>query len=106
MKCFEKLLRDFITSSLLASIDSMQFAYHHNRSTDDAIAHLLHTTLTHLDKVRALPSLPSLLVIPSSWVSDNNERAYLENWWQENNLLLNVSKTKELQQEAGVALPA
>ncbi|KAK1785739.1 hypothetical protein P4O66_003099 [Electrophorus voltai] len=35
-------------------------------------------------------------------ISDNDERAYLEeikhleNWWQENNLLLNVSKTKEL----------
>ncbi|KAK1796070.1 hypothetical protein P4O66_008861, partial [Electrophorus voltai] len=35
-------------------------------------------------------------------ISDNNERAYLEeikhleNWCQENNLLLNVSKTKEL----------
>ncbi|KAK1802009.1 hypothetical protein P4O66_022242, partial [Electrophorus voltai] len=52
MKCFEKLVRDFITSSLLASMDPLQFAYHHNRSTDDAIAHLLHTTLTHLDKGR------------------------------------------------------
>ncbi|KAK1803836.1 hypothetical protein P4O66_003789 [Electrophorus voltai] len=52
MKCFEKLVRDFITSSLPASMDPLQFAYHHNRSTDDAIAHLLHTTLTHLDKGR------------------------------------------------------
>ncbi|KAK1800318.1 hypothetical protein P4O66_000209 [Electrophorus voltai] len=40
MKCFEKLVRDFITSSLPASIDPLQFAYHHNRSTDDTIAHL------------------------------------------------------------------
>ncbi|KAK1789284.1 hypothetical protein P4O66_015217, partial [Electrophorus voltai] len=52
MKCFEKLVRDFITSSLPASMDPMQFAYRHNCSTDDAIAHLLHTTLTHLDKGR------------------------------------------------------
>ncbi|KAK1784240.1 hypothetical protein P4O66_003729 [Electrophorus voltai] len=52
MKCFEKLVRDFITSSLPASMDPLQFAYCHNRSTDDAIAHLLHTTLTHLDKGR------------------------------------------------------
>ncbi|KAK1788543.1 hypothetical protein P4O66_016974 [Electrophorus voltai] len=52
MKCFEKLLRDFITSSLPASMDPLQFAYRHNRSTDDAIAHLLHTTLTHLDEGR------------------------------------------------------
>ncbi|KAK1803853.1 hypothetical protein P4O66_003799 [Electrophorus voltai] len=52
MKCFEKLVRDFITSSLPASMDPLQFAYHHNCYTDDAIAHLLHTTLTHLDKGR------------------------------------------------------
>ncbi|KAK1801994.1 hypothetical protein P4O66_022225 [Electrophorus voltai] len=52
MKCFEELVRDFITSSLPASMDPLQFAYRHNRSTDDAIAHLLHTTLTHLDKGR------------------------------------------------------
>ncbi|KAK1801488.1 hypothetical protein P4O66_004512 [Electrophorus voltai] len=41
MKCFDKLVRDFITSSLPASMDPLQFAYRHNRSTDDAIAHLL-----------------------------------------------------------------
>ncbi|KAK1783961.1 hypothetical protein P4O66_004638, partial [Electrophorus voltai] len=52
MKCFEKLFRDFITSSLPVSMDPLQFAYRHNRSTDDAIAHLLHTTLTHLDEGR------------------------------------------------------
>ncbi|KAK1803914.1 hypothetical protein P4O66_003854 [Electrophorus voltai] len=52
MKCFEKLVRDFITSSLPASMDPLQFAYRHNCSTDDAIAHLLHTTLTHLDERR------------------------------------------------------
>ncbi|KAK1788004.1 hypothetical protein P4O66_016477, partial [Electrophorus voltai] len=52
MKCFEKLVRDFITSSLPASMVPLQFAYCHNRSTDDAIAHVLHTTLTHLDKGR------------------------------------------------------
>ncbi|KAK1797878.1 hypothetical protein P4O66_008218 [Electrophorus voltai] len=193
MKCFEKLVRDFITSSLPASMDPLQFAYRHNRSTDDAIAHLLHTTLTHLDKGRANyvkmlfvdyssafnTIIPSLLTTKledlglhtslcdwisnfltdrpqSVWVgncasstltlstgapqgcvlspllyslytydctatssstiivkfadntvvmgliSDNDERAYLEeikhleNWCQENNLLLNVSKTKEL----------
>ncbi|KAK1784717.1 hypothetical protein P4O66_003396 [Electrophorus voltai] len=52
MKCFEKLVREFITSSLPASMDPLQFAYRHNRSTDDATAYLLHTTLTHLDKGR------------------------------------------------------
>ncbi|KAK1788612.1 hypothetical protein P4O66_002697 [Electrophorus voltai] len=193
MKCFEKLVRDFITSSLPASMAPLQFAYRHNRSTDDAIAHLLHTTLTHLDKGRGNyvkmlfldyssafnTIIPSLLTTKledlglhtslcdwisnfltnrpqSVWVgncvsstltlstgapqgcvlspllyslynydctatssstiivkfaddtvimgliSDNDERAYLEeikhleNWCQENNLLLKVSKTKEL----------
>ncbi|KAK1792854.1 hypothetical protein P4O66_012764 [Electrophorus voltai] len=193
MKCFEKLVRDFITSSLPASTDPLQFAYHHNRSTDDAIAHLLHTTLAHLDEGRGNyvkilfvdyssafnTIIPSLLTTKledlglhtslCDWISnfltdrpqsvrvgncasstltlstgapqgcvlspllyslytydctatssstiivkfaddtvvvglisDNDERAYLEeikhleNWCQENNLLLNVSKTKEL----------
>ncbi|KAK1784028.1 hypothetical protein P4O66_004470 [Electrophorus voltai] len=192
MKCFEKLVRDFITSSLPASMDPLQFAYRHNCSIVDAIAHLLHTTLTHLDKGRGnyvkmlfvdyssafntiIPSLlttkledlglhtslcdwisnfltdrpqsvrvgdcasstltlstgapqgcvlspllyslytydftatsSSIIVkfaddtVVMGLISDNNERAYLEeiihleNWCQENNLLLNVSKTKEL----------
>ncbi|KAK1804869.1 hypothetical protein P4O66_019133 [Electrophorus voltai] len=56
MKCFEKLVRDFVTSSLPASMpasmDLLQFANRHNCSTDDAIVPLLHTTLTHLDKGR------------------------------------------------------
>ncbi|KAK1793671.1 hypothetical protein P4O66_012036 [Electrophorus voltai] len=193
VKCFEKLARDFITSSPPASMDPLQFAYRHNRSTDDAIAHLLHTTLTHLDKGRGNyvkmlfvdyssafnTIIPSLLTTKlgdlglhtslCDWIfnfltdrpqsvrvgncasstltlstgapqgcvlspllyslytydctatssssvivkfaddtvvmgltSGNEERAYLEqikhleNWCQENNLLLNVSKTKEL----------
>ncbi|KAK1788819.1 hypothetical protein P4O66_002629 [Electrophorus voltai] len=193
MKCFEKLVRDFITSSLPTSMDPLQFAYRHNRSTDDAIAHLLHTTLTHLDKRRGNyvkmlfvdyssafnTIIPSLLTtkledlglhtslcdwisnfltdrpqsvrvgncvsstltlstgapqgcllspllyslytynctatcsstiivkfaddtVVMGLISNNDERAYLEeikhleNWCQENNLLLNVSKTKEL----------
>ncbi|KAK1797973.1 hypothetical protein P4O66_000734 [Electrophorus voltai] len=49
MKCFKKASQR-LTSSLPASMDPLQFAYRHNRSTDDAIARLLHTTLTHLDK--------------------------------------------------------
>ncbi|KAI4893673.1 hypothetical protein NFI96_030505 [Prochilodus magdalenae] len=48
-KCFEKLVRDFICSSLPATLDPLQFAYRQNRSTDDAITLTLHTALSHLD---------------------------------------------------------
>ncbi len=48
-KCFEKLIRDYICSVLPASLDPLQFAYHSNRSTDDAIAFNLHTALSHLE---------------------------------------------------------
>ncbi|KAI4903293.1 hypothetical protein NFI96_004870, partial [Prochilodus magdalenae] len=162
-KCFEKLVRDFICSSLPATLDPMQFAYRQNRSTDDAIALTLHTALSHLDKkntyVRMLyvdyssafnTIIPSRLDIKlrdlglnsslCSWIlkfltdrrqvvklagityssltlstgapqddttivgliSNNNEEAYrqevsfLTHWCRENNLSLNVNKTKEL----------
>ncbi|KAK3547213.1 hypothetical protein QTP86_017580, partial [Hemibagrus guttatus] len=49
MKCLEQLVRDFIISSLPDTLDPLQFAYRPNHSTDDAISHLLHTSLTHLD---------------------------------------------------------
>ncbi|KAK1802701.1 hypothetical protein P4O66_021238, partial [Electrophorus voltai] len=171
----------------------LQFTYRHNRSTNDAIAHLLHTTLAHLDEGRGNyvkmlfvdyssafnTIIPSLLTtklgdlglhtslcdwisnfltdrpqsvrvgncasstltlstgapqgcvlrpllyslytydftatsssnivvkfaddtVVMGLISDNDERAYLEeikhleNWCQENNLLLNISKTKDL----------
>ncbi|KAK1784137.1 hypothetical protein P4O66_021150, partial [Electrophorus voltai] len=75
MKCFEKLVRDFITSSLPASMDPLQFAYCRNHSTDDAIAHLLHTTLTQLDKGREPQWRVYLGVLISqdlSWSCDTN----------------------------------
>ena len=50
MKCFEKLVKDYICTSLPSSFDPHQFAYRPNRSRDDAIANLLHTSLSHLDK--------------------------------------------------------
>ena len=38
MKCFERLVKDHITSSLPGTLVPLQFAYRPNRSTDDAIA--------------------------------------------------------------------
>ena len=50
MKCFERLVKQFITSSLPDSLDPLQFAYRENRSTADAITLTLHTALSHLDQ--------------------------------------------------------
>ncbi|KAI3367377.1 hypothetical protein L3Q82_026182 [Scortum barcoo] len=50
MKCFERLVKSFITSSIPDSLDPLQFAYRPNRSTEDAITLTLHTALSHLDQ--------------------------------------------------------
>ncbi|XP_065145714.1 uncharacterized protein [Paramisgurnus dabryanus] len=42
MKCFERLVKAHITTSLPATFDPFQFAYRPKRSTDDAIATALH----------------------------------------------------------------
>ena len=49
-KCFERLVRDYICSTLPATLDPWQFAYRQNRSTDDAVALAVHSALTFLDK--------------------------------------------------------
>ncbi|KAI5613979.1 gastrula zinc finger protein XlCGF28.1-like [Silurus asotus] len=70
MKCFKRLVIDFITASLPDTLDPL-----HWRSWDTVVVGL---------------------------ISNNDEMAYLQEvknlqrWCQENNLLLNVSKTKEL----------
>ncbi len=46
MKVFERLLKNHICSSIPATLDPLQFA---NRSTDDAISQVLHSSLTHID---------------------------------------------------------
>lgn len=50
MKCFEGLVKDLICSSLLKNLDPLQFAYRNNRLTSNAIAHIVYTILSHLDK--------------------------------------------------------
>ena len=50
MKCFERLVLDYIKASLPPSLDPWQFAYRRNRSTDDAVSFVLHTVLSHLEQ--------------------------------------------------------
>ena len=49
MKCFERLVKDHITSKLPPTFDPYQFAYRPNRSTEDAISSALHLSLEHLE---------------------------------------------------------
>ena len=49
MKCFERLVKAHIKSSLPTTLDPFQFAYSPKRSTDDAIATALHLCLVHLE---------------------------------------------------------
>ncbi len=49
MKVFERLLKNHICSSIPVTLDPFQFAYCPNRSTDDAISQVLHSSLTHID---------------------------------------------------------
>ncbi len=49
MKVFERLLKNHICSSIAVTLDPLQFAYRPNRSTDNAISQVLHSSLTHID---------------------------------------------------------
>ncbi len=49
MKFFERLLNKHICSSIPVTLDPLQFAYRPNRSTDDVISKVLHSSLTHID---------------------------------------------------------
>ncbi len=49
MKVFERLLKNHLCSSIPVTLDPLQFVYRPNRSTDDAICQVLHSSLTHID---------------------------------------------------------
>ncbi len=49
MKVFERLLKNRICSSIPVTLDPLQFAYCPNRSTDNAISQVLHSSLTYID---------------------------------------------------------
>ncbi|KAK0131026.1 RNA-directed DNA polymerase from mobile element jockey [Merluccius polli] len=48
-KCLERLVITHIKAAIPPSLDQYQFAYRKNRSTEDAIAIVLHTLLQHLE---------------------------------------------------------
>jgi hypothetical protein len=50
MKGSERLVMAHINTIIPETLDPLQFAYHPNRSTGDAIYIALHTALSHLDK--------------------------------------------------------
>ncbi len=50
MKVFERLVKNYICSFIPDTLDPLQFAYSPNRSTEDAISHILHSSLTHIDR--------------------------------------------------------
>ena len=53
MKCFERILLRYIRDFIPSDLDSLQFAYRGNRSTEDAVSITLHTALTHLQQPNA-----------------------------------------------------
>ncbi|XP_070199067.1 uncharacterized protein [Littorina saxatilis] len=92
MKVFERIVLSYLKACTGASRDPLQFAYRANRSVEDAVA---------LD--------PSVLVLKFSddttvegLISNDDESVYREEveqlvgWCSDNNLELNVSKTKEM----------
>ncbi|KAK0135194.1 RNA-directed DNA polymerase from mobile element jockey [Merluccius polli] len=50
MKCFERLILKYIKDLIPVGLDSHQFAYRGNRSTEDAVSIGLHSALTHLER--------------------------------------------------------
>ena len=50
MKVFERIVLAFINSFLPKSMDSGQYAYRENRSTDDAVNFTVHHVLQHLEQ--------------------------------------------------------
>ena len=49
MKCFERVVKNHITSKLPPSLDPFQLAYQPNRSTEDAISSSFHLSLERLE---------------------------------------------------------
>ena len=63
MKCFERIIPHQLMKHTKPHLDPYQFAYKHNRSTEDATLTLLHNAYTHLEKPS---SFARILFIDSS----------------------------------------
>lgn len=50
VKCFERLIMAHIKASMLGTLEPLQFTYHSNRCTEDAIFIAIHTVITHLEE--------------------------------------------------------
>ena len=50
IKCFERLVKEHITSRLPAMFEPFQFPYQPNRSTEVAISTTLHLSFAHLEE--------------------------------------------------------
>eukprot|EP00061_Rhincodon_typus_P005337 g24716.t1 len=92
-----------INTSLPTCLNPLLFAYRHNRSTEDAISLALYSSLEHLDNediyVRLLLidySSTFNTIIPFRLISKLMDIEGLVTWCNENNLSLNVDRTKEL----------
>lgn len=57
-KCLERLILCHLKSCLPSSMNLYKFAYHLNRSTEDAVTMALHSALTHLDNSNSYIKMP------------------------------------------------
>lgn len=71
LKCFERLVEQYINSNLPNTFDPCQFAYRANRSTEDRITIALHTALLHLKQQgNYVKGSTDNLTNPSDWPDD------------------------------------
>ncbi|KAI5615474.1 gastrula zinc finger protein XlCGF28.1-like [Silurus asotus] len=120
MKCFEQLVLAHLNDSLPSTLNSHQFAYRSNRSTEDArqlsiyyhhsiqgcvLSLFLYSLFTPV--CRPVNGSNSIIKFADDTtviglITNNEETAYREEiqhlatWCNNNNLFLNISKTKEL----------
>jgi hypothetical protein len=106
MKCFEMLVMAHISTIIPETLDPLQFAYLPNRSRAPkgcVLSPLLYSLFTHDCMARHYSNTINKFADDTTVVGlINDETAYREEdrelagWCQNNNLSLNVTKTKEI----------